>query len=140
MTRAPTSTPSSAAAAATPPPTPVPSAAGLLLRDAVDAAAAVEQRARVHRDDAAPRVDVREQRRGLRVALVAERGAQVRLEFTEGGLLLSAGGDDAGRAEESLAAEFQGEPLIIAFNPGYLLDGLGSLHSEKVSFGFTTGF
>ncbi|MDO2379393.1 DNA polymerase III subunit beta [Rhodococcus electrodiphilus] len=73
-----------------------------------------------------------------RVALVAERGAQVRLEFTEGGLLLSAGGDDAGRAEESLAAEFQGEPLIIAFNPGYLLDGLGSLHSEKVSFGFTT--
>ncbi|MGX7730347.1 DNA polymerase III subunit beta [Rhodococcus sp. 2H158] len=83
--------------------------------------------------DIAPLVDAIK-----RVALVAERGAQVRLEFTEGGLLLSAGGDDAGRAEESLAAEFQGEPLIIAFNPGYLLDGLGSLHSEKVSFGFTT--
>lgn len=83
--------------------------------------------------DIAPLVDAIK-----RVALVAERGAQVRLEFTEGVLLLSAGGDDAGRAEESLAAEFQGEPLIIAFNPGYLLDGLGSLHSEKVSFGFTT--
>ncbi|ETT26608.1 DNA polymerase III beta subunit [Rhodococcus aetherivorans] len=83
--------------------------------------------------DIAPLVDAIK-----RVALVAERGAQVRLEFTDGGLLLSAGGDDAGRAEESLAAEFQGEPLIIAFNPGYLLDGLGSLHSEKVSFGFTT--
>jgi len=73
-----------------------------------------------------------------RVALVAERGAQVRLEFADGGLLLSAGGDDAGRAEESLPAEFYGEPLVIAFNPGYLLDGLGSLHTEKVSFGFTT--
>ncbi|AKE87880.1 DNA polymerase III subunit beta [Rhodococcus aetherivorans] len=83
--------------------------------------------------DIAPLVDAIK-----RVALVAERGAQVRLEFTDGGLLLSAGGDDAGRAEESLAAEFHGEPLIIAFNPGYLLDGLGSLHSEKVSFGFTT--
>ncbi|MGV9746134.1 DNA polymerase III subunit beta [Rhodococcus zopfii] len=73
-----------------------------------------------------------------RVALVAERGAQVRLEFADGGLLLSAGGDDAGRAEESLPAEFYGEPLVIAFNPGYLLDGLGSLHTGRVSFGFTT--
>ncbi|MGF7122089.1 DNA polymerase-3 subunit beta [Rhodococcus sp. AG1013] len=73
-----------------------------------------------------------------RVALVAERGAQVRLEFNADGLLLSAGGDDAGRAEESLEADFQGEPLIIAFNPGYLIDGLSSLHSERVLFGFTT--
>ncbi|QCQ93069.1 DNA polymerase III subunit beta [Rhodococcus sp. SGAir0479] len=73
-----------------------------------------------------------------RVALVAERGAQVRLEFNADGLLLSAGGDDAGRAEESLEADFQGEPLTIAFNPGYLIDGLSSLHSERVSFGFTT--
>ncbi|MEO7079482.1 MAG: DNA polymerase III subunit beta [Rhodococcus sp. (in: high G+C Gram-positive bacteria)] len=73
-----------------------------------------------------------------RVALVAERGAQVRLEFSAEGVLLSAGGDDAGRAEEGLLAEFQGEALTIAFNPGYLIDGLSSLHSEKVTFGFTT--
>lgn len=73
-----------------------------------------------------------------RVALVAERGAQVRLEFSSEGLLLSAGGDDAGRAEERLDADFRGEPLTIAFNPGYLIDGLGSLHSDRVSFGFTT--
>ena len=31
-----------------------------------------------------------------------------------------------------------GEPLTIAFNPTYLTDGLGSLHSERVTFGFTT--
>ncbi len=73
-----------------------------------------------------------------RVALVAERGAQVRLEFSSEGVLLSAGGDDAGRAEEALMADFQGESLTIAFNPGYLIDGLSSLHSEKVTFGFTT--
>jgi len=73
-----------------------------------------------------------------RVALVAERGAQVRLEFSSEGVLLSAGGDDAGRAEEALMADFQGEALTIAFNPGYLIDGLSSLHSEKVTFGFTT--
>ncbi|WP_040697806.1 DNA polymerase III subunit beta [Nocardia vinacea] len=73
-----------------------------------------------------------------RVALVAERGAQVRLEFADEGLLLSAGGDDAGRAEEWLEAEFRGEPLTIAFNPGYLIDGLSALHTDRVTFGFTT--
>ena len=72
------------------------------------------------------------------VALVADRGAQVRMEFSEGMLRLSAGADDVGRAEEDLAVDFAGEPLTIAFNPTYLTDGLGSVHSERVSFGFTT--
>ncbi|WP_068276145.1 DNA polymerase III subunit beta [Aldersonia kunmingensis] len=73
-----------------------------------------------------------------RVALVAERGAQVRLEFSADGLRLTAGGDDAGKAEERLEADFYGEPLTIAFNPGYLTDGLTALHTPRVSFGFTT--
>lgn len=73
-----------------------------------------------------------------RVALVAERGAQVRMEFSEGVLHLSAGADDVGRAEEDLDVDFAGEPLTIAFNPTYLTDGLGSLHSDRVTFGFTT--
>jgi hypothetical protein len=73
-----------------------------------------------------------------RVALVADRGAQVRMEFSDDVLRLSAGADDVGRAEEDVAVDFVGEPLTIAFNPTYLTDGLGSLHSERVSFGFTT--
>ncbi|ORV28852.1 DNA polymerase III subunit beta [Mycolicibacterium confluentis] len=73
-----------------------------------------------------------------RVALVADRGAQVRMEFSDGVLHLSAGADDVGRAEEDLPVDFAGEPLTIAFNPTYLTDGLGSLHSDRVSFGFTT--
>ncbi len=73
-----------------------------------------------------------------RVSLVAERGTQVRLEFTDGSLRCSAGGEDEGSAEEELACEFDGEPLTIAFNPGYLLDGLGVLHSERVHLSFTT--
>ena len=73
-----------------------------------------------------------------RVALVADRGAQVRMEFSEGSLRLAAGADDVGRAEEDLQADFSGEPLTIAFNPTYLTDGLSSLHTERVSFGFTT--
>lgn len=73
-----------------------------------------------------------------RVALVADRGAQIRMEFSEGALRLAAGGDESGRAEEDMAVDFAGEPLTIAFNPSYLADGLGVLHSERVSFGFTT--
>lgn len=72
------------------------------------------------------------------VALVADRGAQVRMEFADGMLRLSAGAEDVGRAEEDLAVDFVGEPLTIAFNPTYLTDGLASVHTERVSFGFTT--
>ena len=73
-----------------------------------------------------------------RVALVADRGAQVRMEFADDVLRLSAGADDVGRAEEDLPVAFSGDPLTIAFNPTYLTDGLSSLHSERVTFGFTT--
>lgn len=73
-----------------------------------------------------------------RVALVADRGAQIRMEFADGVLHLSAGADDVGRAEEDLPVDFAGESLTIAFNPTYLTDGLGSLHSDRVTFGFTT--
>ncbi|MBW0016615.1 MAG: DNA polymerase III subunit beta [Mycobacterium sp.] len=72
------------------------------------------------------------------VALVADRGAQVRMEFGDNMLRLSAGADDVGRAEEDLPVDYAGEPLTIAFNPTYLTDGLSSVHSERVSFGFTT--
>ena len=73
-----------------------------------------------------------------RVSLVAERGTQVRLEFDEGSLRLTAGGDDEGSAEERLPCSFAGEPLTIAFNPGYLLDGLGVLGADHAHLSFTT--
>lgn len=74
-----------------------------------------------------------------RVSLVAERGSQVRLEFSDSGLRLTAGGDDEGSAEEELPVELTGdESLTIAFNPGYLLDGLGALRSERAKMLFTT--
>jgi DNA polymerase-3 subunit beta len=73
-----------------------------------------------------------------RVSLVAERGTQVRLEFGDNTLRLSAGGDDEGSAEEELQVEYEGEPVTIAFNPGYLVDGLGALHSDRAELTFTT--
>jgi DNA polymerase-3 subunit beta len=73
-----------------------------------------------------------------RVSLVAERGTQVRLEFSDGGLRLTAGGDDEGSAEEELPVEFTGDPVTIAFNPGYLLDGLAAVRTDRAHLSFTT--
>lgn len=73
-----------------------------------------------------------------RVSLVTERNAQIRMQFSPGQLILSAGGTDSGHAEETIACDFVGrEELIIAFNPGYLKDGLAVVHTENVVFGFT---
>jgi DNA polymerase III subunit beta len=72
-----------------------------------------------------------------RVALVADRGMPVRLDFTEGMLVLTAGGDDEGRAEEQLEVAFTGEPLTIGFNPAYLLDGLSAVHASMARLSFT---
>ncbi|MPY82610.1 MAG: DNA polymerase III subunit beta [Actinophytocola sp.] len=73
-----------------------------------------------------------------RVSLVAERGTQVRLEFGDQSLRLTAGGDDEGSAEEELPVEYEGEPVTIAFNPGYLSDGLAALNTERAELTFTT--
>jgi DNA polymerase-3 subunit beta len=73
-----------------------------------------------------------------RVQLVTDRVAQVRMEFGDDGLRLSAGGDEVGSAEEELPCELDGAPLVIAFNPGYLLDALGVLHASRARLTFTT--
>jgi len=73
-----------------------------------------------------------------RVSLVTERNAQIRMQFTDGELILSAGGLDSGHAEERLPCAFAGkDELVIAFNPGYLRDGLSVIHTNRVVFGFT---
>ena len=73
-----------------------------------------------------------------RVSLVAERGTPVRLSFDADGVTLRAGGDDEGRAEEQMEADFAGEPLTIGFNPMFLQDGLSAVHTENVRLSFTT--
>ena len=73
-----------------------------------------------------------------RVALVAERGNPVRLQFADGGLTLTAGGDDEGRAEENLEADFEGEGITTAFNPSFLLEGLNAMEEPVARLLFTT--
>jgi DNA polymerase-3 subunit beta len=73
-----------------------------------------------------------------RVALVAARNAPVRLGFSADGLVLEAGGADDAQASERLECGWEGaEPLQIAFNPAYLLDGLAAVDSETTTLSFT---
>lgn len=72
-----------------------------------------------------------------RVALVTDRGHHLRMQISEGTLGLAAGGEDEGSAEEELAVSAEGAELLIAFNPSYLLDGLGVLHTEMVRLALT---
>jgi len=73
-----------------------------------------------------------------RVALVADRTTPVRLSFAEGEVVIEAGGSEDARASEAMEGEFTGEPLTVAFNPGYLLDGLSILDAPTVFISFTT--
>jgi len=77
-----------------------------------------------------------------RVALVAARNAPVRLTFTVDGVVLEAGGADDASASEQLECDWEGPsdadpPFSIAFNPGYLLDGLSAVDSDQTVLSFT---
>jgi DNA polymerase III subunit beta len=73
-----------------------------------------------------------------RVSLVAPRNSSVRLGFSADGLVLEAGGGDEAQASEGLDCSYDGEPMTIAFNPAYLLDGLGAIDSDTAVVSFTT--
>ena len=72
-----------------------------------------------------------------RVALVAERNTPVRLRFEDGVLSLEAGQGEDAQATEALEASLVGEPIAIAFNPQFLLDGLGALTAPFARLSFT---
>lgn len=72
-----------------------------------------------------------------RVSLVAERNSSVRLAFSDGEVTLDAGQSDDAQASEALECVLEGDAITVAFNPQYLLDGLGALSTEYVRLGFT---
>jgi DNA polymerase III subunit beta len=72
-----------------------------------------------------------------RVALVAERNAPVRLRFSDGQLSIEAGQSEDAQASEAIEASLEGDDIEIAFNPQYLLDGLGALHQPWARLDFT---
>jgi DNA polymerase-3 subunit beta len=72
-----------------------------------------------------------------RVSLVAERNTPIRLSFADGQVVLDAGQGDDAQASEALEAVLVGEEISVAFNPQFLLDGLGALGTDFVRMSFT---
>jgi DNA polymerase-3 subunit beta len=73
-----------------------------------------------------------------RVSLVAERNTPVRLTFAADQVVLRAGAGEDAQATESIAGGLEGEPVEIAFNPAYLLDGLGAVGATTTALSFTS--
>lgn len=73
-----------------------------------------------------------------RVSLVAERNTPVRLSFSQGEVVLEAGTGEEAQAVEALEASLEGDDIDIAFNPGFLLDGLAAISSDVARLSFTT--
>lgn len=73
-----------------------------------------------------------------RVSLVLEREAAVRFTFSIDGVTLEAIGSEQAQASESIDAFLTGSDTVVSLKPQFLLDGLGSVHSEFVRISFTT--
>lgn len=70
-----------------------------------------------------------------RVAVLADQHNNVVKLSTEAGsgqLLIQADVQDVGSGSEALAAQIEGEPIQIAFNVRYLLDGLKAMAADQV--------
>ena len=78
-----------------------------------------------------------------RVSLVAPRNTPVRLTFSGDQVALEAGTSDEAQASESIDAKFVSrdgstDEFSIAFNPSYLLDGLGAVGTDTTRLDFTS--
>jgi DNA polymerase-3 subunit beta len=72
-----------------------------------------------------------------RVSLVAERNTPIRLSFSDGQVVLDAGQGDDAQASEAIESTLVGDEISVAFNPAFLLDGLGALSTPFVRLSFT---
>ena len=74
-----------------------------------------------------------------RVALVAERSSAVKMIFNDQELVLEAGAGDDAIGLDAIECVVTGEPMDrIAFNPGYLLEGLAAINQPVTNLAFTT--
>ncbi|MBK7721830.1 MAG: DNA polymerase III subunit beta [Austwickia sp.] len=72
-----------------------------------------------------------------RVSLVAERNTPIRLRFSENQVVIDAGTGEDAQASEAVDCAMEGPEIDIAFNPHYLLDGLGVVGTPYSRLQFT---
>jgi DNA polymerase III subunit beta len=64
--------------------------------------------------------------------MTSEKSNSVKLSFSQNSLAITANTPEVGEARESIAINYKGRDLAIAFNPGYLMDPLKALEDDEV--------
>jgi DNA polymerase-3 subunit beta len=64
--------------------------------------------------------------------MTSEKSNSVKLTFSKNNLSITANTPEVGEARESMAINYKGKDLAIAFNPGYLMDPLKALDNDEV--------
>ena len=64
--------------------------------------------------------------------MTSEKQNSVKLNLTKNNLAITANSPDVGEARESLAINYKGKDMAIAFNPGYLIEPLNALTTDEV--------
>ena len=68
-----------------------------------------------------------------RVRLLAQDSTPVRLVMSSENVEVIAITHDVGKANESMGATYDGEDLTVAFNPGYLIDGIEAATGDEIT-------
>ena len=66
--------------------------------------------------------------------MTSEKANSVKLAFGKNTLAITANSPEVGEARESLAVNYKGKEIAIAFNPRYLIDPLAALTEDEVFF------
>jgi DNA polymerase III subunit beta len=64
--------------------------------------------------------------------MTSEKANSVKLTFGKNNLTITANSPEVGEARESLAVNYKGKELAVAFNPKYLIDPLNALPDEEI--------
>ena len=66
--------------------------------------------------------------------MTSDKANSVKLTFGKNNLAVTANSPEVGEARESLAVNYKGKEMAIAFNPRYLIDALSALSEDEVFF------
>jgi DNA polymerase-3 subunit beta len=66
--------------------------------------------------------------------MTSEKANSVKLTFGKNNLAITANSPEVGEARETLAVNYKGKEIAIAFNPRYLIDALSALTEDEVFF------
>ena len=66
--------------------------------------------------------------------MTSEKANSVKLAFGRNSLAITANSPEVGEARETMAVNYKGKEMAIAFNPRYLIDALNALTEDEVFF------